>query len=125
MDIFDEIIDKAKAAFDVAIKVTEDVVDNGKQKFNLSSLENKIAKDYKALGKAFYNFKKEGEIDNEAIEELITSIDEKKAKIEEIKQEISKAKSERICANCGAAIENDIIFCPLCGQKLEFSTDDE
>ncbi len=124
MDFFDEILDKAKVALDVAVKATEDVVDKGKQKFDIASLENKIAKDYKSIGEAFYNFKKTGEIDDEAIEELIASIDEKKAKIEELKEEMRKAKADRICANCGAAIEENTIFCPICGQKLEFTTED-
>lgn len=124
MDFFDEIIDKAKVALDVAVKATEDVVDTGKQKFNVAALENKITKDYKALGEAFYNFKKTGEIDDELIDELISSIEEKKAKIEELKEEMRKAKADRICANCGAAIEENTIFCPICGQKLEFTTEE-
>ena len=44
MDLFDEILDKAKVAFDVAVKATEDVVDTGKQKFNIAALENKLSK---------------------------------------------------------------------------------
>ena len=124
MDLFDEILDKAKVAFDVAVKATEDVVDTGKQKFNIASLESKITKDYKALGEAFYNFKKTGEIDDEEIDNLVASIDEKKAKIEELKEEIRKSKAERVCANCGAAIEENTIFCPICGQKLEFTSED-
>ncbi len=125
MDLFDEIIDKAKVAFDVAVKATEDAVDTGKQKFNIASYESKLNKDYKSLGKAFYDLKKTGEIDNEAVDGLLASIDEKLAKIEELKEEIRKAKADRVCANCGAAIEENIIFCPICGQKLEFTSDEE
>lgn len=124
MDLFDEILDKAKVAFDVAVKATEDAAQTGKQKFNIASLESKITKDYKALGEAFYNFKKSGEIDDEAIDELIASIDDKKAKIDELKEEIRKSKADRVCANCGAAIEENTVFCPICGQKLEFTTED-
>ncbi len=125
MDFFDELLDKAKVALDVAVKATGDVVDTGKQKFNIASLENKISKDYKALGEAFYGFKKNGEIDDAAVDELILSIDEKLSKIEEIKEEIRKAKADRVCANCGAAIEENTVFCPICGQKLEFTSEEE
>ena len=124
MDIFDEIFDKAKVALDVAVKATEEVVDKSKQKFDIATLENKIAKDYKSLGEAFYSFKKSGEIDDELIEELITSIDEKKAKIEELKAEAQKSRADRLCANCGAPISENTVFCPICGQKLEFSTEE-
>ena len=124
MDFFDEILDKAKVAFDVAVKTTEDVAQTGKKKFNIASLESKLSKDYKALGEAFYDFKKKGELDNEAVDALILAIDDKKAEIEAIKEEIRKAKSNRVCANCGADIDDDIIFCPICGQKLEFTTEE-
>lgn len=125
MDFFDELLDKARVAFDVAVKATEDVVDTGKQKFNIASLESKISKDYKTLGEAFYAFKKNGEIDDAAVDELILSIDEKLLKIEEIKEEIRNSKADRVCANCGAAIEENTIFCPFCGQKLEFTSEEE
>lgn len=124
MDLFDEILDKAKVAFDVAVKATEDVVDTGKQKFNIAALENKLFKDYKALGEIFYNFKKNGEIDDEAVEQLIAEIDDKKEKIELLKEAIRNAKADRVCANCGAVIDKDTIFCPICGQKLEFTTEE-
>ena len=44
--------------------------------------------------------------------------------IRELKEEIRKSKAERVCANCGAAIEENTIFCPICGQKLEFTSED-
>lgn len=124
MDFFDEILDKAKVAFDVAVKATEDVVDTGKQKFNIAALENKVTKDYKSLGEAFYSFRKTGEINDEEVDSLIASIDEKIAKINELREELRNAKANRVCANCGAAIDDDIIFCPICGQKLEFTTEE-
>lgn len=124
MDFFDEILDKAKVAFDVAVKATEDVVDTGKQKFNIASLENKLSKDYKALGEIFYNFKKNGEIDDEAAEQLIADIDDKKTKIELLKEIMRSAKADRVCANCGAIVDEDNIFCSVCGQKLEFTTEE-
>ena len=124
MDLFDEILDKAKVAFGVAVKATEDVVDTGKQKFNIASLENKLSKDYKALGEIFYKFKKNGEMDDEAAQQLISEIDDKITKIELLKEIMRSAKADRVCANCGAVIDNDIIFCPICGQKLEFTTEE-
>ena len=125
MDIFNEFLDKAKVALDVAVKATEDAVDTGKQKLNIAALESKLNKDYKTLGEKFYAFKVTGKIDDELIDELIDSISDKKAKISAIREEMKKAKADRICPNCGAAIEKDIIFCPICGQKLEFTSYNE
>ena len=42
-----------------------------------------------------------------------------------IKEEIRNSKADRVCANCGAAIEENTIFCPFCGQKLEFTTEED
>ncbi len=124
MDIFDEILDKAKVALDVAVKATGDVVDTGKQKFNIAALENKIVKDYKTIGELFYKQQKGNEINEEELMALVAGIDEKKAQIEVLKQEIKKAKSGRVCAACGAIIEENAVFCPICGQKLEFTTEE-
>ena len=124
MDFFDELLDKAKVALEVAVKTTEDVVDAGKQKFNIAALENQINKDYKTLGEMFYSFKTTGEIDNEAVDNLIASINDKKAEILKLREEIRNSKADRVCAACGAVIDNDIVFCPICGQKLEFTTEE-
>lgn len=125
MDLLNDFLDKAKSAIDVAVKVTEDAVDTGKQKFNLASLESKLSKEYKALGEAFYDYRINGTIDYKLVDGLIDSITDKKKKISFIREEIRKAKADRVCPNCGAAIERNIIFCPICGQKLEFTTEDK
>lgn len=124
MDLFDDLLDKARDAFDVAVKATEDVVDTGKQKFNIASLESKLLKDYKTLGELYYKQQKGEETDRAQIESLIAEIDSKKQKIKEIKDEIRKSKAHRICDYCGAAIDDDTVFCPVCGAKLEFTVEE-
>ena len=124
MDMFENLLDKAKDAFDVALKATGEAVDTGKQKFNVVSLETKISKDYKALGELCYKKHKGEDIDFKKINELVADIDAKINEINEIKQAIKNAKAKRICAACGAAIEEDTIFCSYCGAKLEFTTEE-
>ena len=87
MDLFDDLLDKARDAFDVAVKATEDVVDTGKQKFNIASLESKLSKDYKALGELYYKQLKGEEADASQMESLIAEIDDKKQKIKEMTAE--------------------------------------
>lgn len=87
MDLFDDLLDKARDAFDVAVKATEDVVDTGKQKFNIASLESKLSKDYKALGELYYKQQKGEEADASQMESLIAEIDDKKQKIKEMTAE--------------------------------------
>ena len=70
------------------------------------------------------NLLEKGDFTPEAAEQLIAEIDDKKEKIELLKEAIRNAKADRVCANCGAVIDKDTIFCPICGQKLEFTTEE-
>ena len=59
MDLFDDLLDKARDAFDVAVKATEDVVDTGKQKFNIASLESSFQRIIKLWVSCIINSKRE------------------------------------------------------------------
>ena len=74
MDFFDDVVNKAKEAIDVASKKTGEVVNTQKQKFDIASLENKRAKDFAVLGEIYYNKIKDGEAQDENISELVLSI---------------------------------------------------
>ena len=54
MDFFDNAVSKAKDVFDVACKKTEEVVTTGKQKLDIATLENKMTKDFEALGRIYF-----------------------------------------------------------------------
>ena len=59
MDFIDDAVTKAKEAFDVACKKTNEVVTTQKQKFDIASLEAKRTKDFEALGRFYYSELKE------------------------------------------------------------------
>ncbi len=85
MDFIDNALEKAKETLNVVSKKTEEVVQSGKQKFNIASLENQLSKDYKTLGEIYYNILKDSEIDDEQILKLYNDITNKNAQIEELK----------------------------------------
>ncbi len=118
MDFFDNAVNKAKEVFDVAYKKTNEVVQTQKQKFDVSTIENKRNKDFMQLGELYYNQIKDTEIENEKIKDLVEAITEKNMKIDELKQEINAAKNKRICPNCSANIDDNSIYCSVCGAKL-------
>lgn len=118
MDFFDNAVNKAKEVFDVAYKKTNEVVTTQKQKFDVSSIENKRNKDYARLGEIYYDMIKDTEIENAEVKALVSEIADKTQKIKELKEEINAAKNKRICPNCAANIDENALFCSVCGAKL-------
>ena len=125
MDFFDDVVNKAKEAIDVASKKTGEVVNTQKQKFDIASLESKRAKDYAVLGEIYYNKIKDGAVEDENVSELVLAIKEKSEKIEKLKAEVNSAKNKRICPKCGAAIEQTSNYCNACGAKLFFDSEED
>ena len=125
MDFFDDMLNKAKDAIDVASKKTGEVVNTQKQKFDIASLESKRAKDFAVLGEIYYNKIKDGEAEDENISELVLSIKEKSEKIDMLKAEINSAKNKRICPKCGAAINQIANYCSACGEKLFYDSEED
>ena len=122
MDFIDDAVTKAKEAFDVAYKKTNEVVTTQKQKFDIASLEAKRTKDFEALGRFYYSELKGTEIENEEAARLVAAIDEKNAKIDELHKEINNIKNKRVCPKCGASIDKCSVYCNFCGEKLIFES---
>lgn len=125
MDFIDDAVTKAKEAFDVAYKKTNEVVTTQKQKFDIASLEAKRTKDFEALGRFYYSELQGTEIENEEAARLVAAIDEKNAKIDELRKEINNIKNKRLCPKCGASIDKCSVYCNFCGEKLVFESEDK
>ena len=115
MDFIDDAVTKAKEAFDVACKKTNEVVTTQKQKFDIASLEAKRTKDFEALGRFYYSELKDNKIENEEAARLVAAIDEKNAKIDELRREINNIKNKRVCPKCGAIIRATKLVNVVCG----------
>ena len=125
MDFFDNALSKAKEAIDVACKKTNEVVNTGKQKFDVASIENKRAKDFEKLGMLYFDMIKDTEIEDDAIKQLVAEIADKNNKIKQLKTEINNTKNKRVCPNCGVSIDKSAVFCSACGVKLEIGSEDD
>lgn len=118
MDFLDDAVSKAKEAFGVAKKKTEEVVTVQKQKFDIASIENKREKDFAELGKLYFEKVKDTENEDVKMQKIVNDIKEKTAKIAELKEELSSAKNKRICPKCMAEIDESAVFCSACGEKV-------
>lgn len=117
---FDNILNKAKDVFETAYKKADDALSVQKQKFDVSSLENKLAKDYENLGKLCFEEMQKGAFsDNNAFCAVAEEIKYKSAQIDELKNDILKAKNKKRCPKCDAAIDKGAVYCNVCGEKIE------
>ncbi len=87
MDFFENAVSKAKDVFDVACKKTEEVVNTGKVKLEIATLENKLSKDFEALGRIYFEQIKETDCVDE-VHSLKCAIFEKQEKIANLKEEL-------------------------------------
>ena len=116
---FENIIDRAKEAFEGVYKKTETVVNVQKQRFDVHSLEVKLSKSYEILGKLCYDAIKNDEpFDAESVKPVTEDIAEKIQMIEAANQDILKARNKKTCEKCGAQIDKNSAFCSKCGAKI-------
>ncbi len=119
MDFFDNALNKAKEAINVAYKKTEEVVATEKQRFDIASLNSKIDKDYKALGEIYFNLYKDSEDIPEEAKSLFSDIKEKLLKVKELRDEIGEAKNKAVCPHCQSYIAKNSVYCNVCGEKIK------
>ncbi len=124
MDFLDNAVSKAKEAFDIAYKKTNDVVNTQKQKFDIAAVENKRAKDYEKLGKLYFEAVKDAELEDGEIKNVVEAIKDKNEKISELEAEIRYSKSKRVCPSCNATVDENAVFCSTCGAKLTIESED-
>lgn len=94
MDFFDNAFSKAKDAFDVAVRKTDEVVTVQKLKFEVASLKRKRSTDLENLGIIYFKMLSNTEIEDEETLALVEGIKEKNLKIMELRAEIDAAKEK-------------------------------
>ena len=83
-------------------------------------VQKSLAKDYEMLGMlCFAEMQKGAFHDNEAFLRVADEIKAKTAQIEELKNEVLKAKNKKRCPKCNAAIDKGAAYCNACGEKLD------
>lgn len=115
----ENIIGRTREVFEAVYKKADGAVSVSKQKLDIASLENKQQKDFERLGRIYYTELKKGETlaEGEAAE-LVEKIDEKEARLEEMRDELLRTQNKKTCPECGAAIHKNSVFCNICGVKF-------
>lgn len=110
--------EKTSEAADIVGKKAETVVEATKLNLQIFDLNTEIEIHYKEIGKLIYNAHVGNEIDENDIEKLILSIDEKQAKINGFKTHLADTKKGRECPLCGKKCGISDGFCSSCGAKI-------
>lgn len=107
---------------DLGKKTTETtgkIAKEAKLKLKISESKSKVSDLYEEIGKKVYEMHiREEKIDIKNDLELeCAKLDELCREIEDARLEILKLNQKHLCSKCSAELEDDVLFCPKCGEK--------
>ena len=125
-----ELLEKARLtaglAADTAVKaagvVTQkggQIVEKTRRSFQVFDLNNEVELLMRDIGRMVYLTHTGAETDEGELEEKLAQIDEKYARIGEIKAELEAGKTTTACPVCGKSCDKTDLYCRVCGEKLQ------
>lgn len=125
-----ELLEKARLtaglAADTAVKaagvVTQkggQIVEKTRRSFQVFDLNNEVELLMRDIGRMVYLTHTGAETDEGELEEKLAQIDEKYARIGEIKAELEAGKTTTACPVCGKSCDKTDLYCRICGEKLQ------
>ena len=118
MGFIEETAVKAKDAFDVVAKKTNEVISVQKLKYNIANLNSQLSKEYETLGRLYFDTLDNAEEIAEEYKDVKLSIDNLKKQISELENELEKQTNVVNCKNCGGKNSSNNAYCSACGTKL-------
>ena len=125
-----ELLEKARLtaglAADTAVKaagvVTQkggQIVEKTRRNFQVFDLNNEVELLMRDIGRMVYLTHTGAETDEGELEEKLAQIDEKYARIGEIKAELEAGKTTTVFPVCGKSCDKTDLYCRVCGEKLQ------
>lgn len=108
----------------VTIKAGE-ALEIQKLKSQVRGFARENAVDLMELGRTIYEKYKAGEVVGESNKALCDDIRDREATMKEYERKIARIKGASECPNCGRMVAKDMLFCPYCGEKVEFFHDSD
>ena len=110
---------KTEEAASVVAKKMEETVEVQKVKSQIRVMERNNDRDLQDMGKMVYERYQKGlEVDAEFVE-LCEAISEREASIEDCKKQVAKIRGLDVCPSCKTHVEEDVVYCPKCGVKID------
>ncbi|MGN0173439.1 MAG: hypothetical protein ACI39F_03265 [Acutalibacteraceae bacterium] len=118
MGFFEDAVVKAKDAFDVAAKKTNEVVSLQKLKIKVSQVNSDLSKDFETLGRLYFESVKDSDEEVKDFKEIIESIEGRFTELEDLEAQIDAQKKNKVCKKCNFKNPEEAVFCAKCGEKL-------
>ena len=101
-------------------EATSKLAKETKLKLKINENKGKIKEVYEEIGKKVYQrHVQDNNIEDIAINEKCKLIDDLSNEIEDARKEILFLNNKKLCQKCSAEMENNAVFCPICGEKQE------
>ncbi len=111
--------DAAESAARQVSQKTGDTLEMAKLNMKIFDLNTEIGVSMREIGKIVYDTHTGKVTDENALSEIIKSVDEKNAEIESYKAKLAEFKKSVVCAVCGETCSKGDTFCKKCGAKLD------
>lgn len=119
MSVFNEIKRNVTNAASAASKKTTELTGLAKLNMNIKMEQSKLSDCYEEIGRLFYTAERNGEDNTSDIAARIMQADKIKANIAKYQADIARLKKIVICENCNTELNENAVFCSMCGTKLE------
>ncbi|MCI8538701.1 MAG: zinc ribbon domain-containing protein [Oscillospiraceae bacterium] len=94
------------------------LVDVTKLNLQIFDLNGEVSDLLQEAGRMLYGAHQGEMVDVEAMEAVLSDLDEKNGQIDELKERVVLLKNSRPCPSCGAPCGKEDHFCKDCGGKL-------
>ena len=117
-DFFGDLSKSLSSAAQQAVDRTSTFFESQKMGVQIQTAQREIDKLYQKIGEAVYNESKEdGFTASEAVQALLDEIGGQNDKINGLKKAMARIRGQKLCTECGSAIDAGNAYCPKCGAK--------
>ncbi len=118
MTTIDDIIARARDVAVAAGKMTGEVFEISKGKFQALKISSNIQKSYEKLGSIVYDSIKYDTENSELVNVCVAEIDALIEELADVNSRISDLKSVVVCSSCGYSNPTTAYFCAKCGSSI-------
>jgi len=115
-DFFGDLSKSLSSAAQQAVDKTSTFFESQKMGVQIQAAQREIDKIYQKIGEAIFKESgKGGFAASEEVQALIDEVGAQNDKIAGLKKAIARIRGQKICTECGTAIDANHAFCPKCG----------